>query len=156
VDTFTTSGYYHTTTGSAQRLPNGNTLCVESDNGSIREWDSAGAVVWSYQAAANTPSAFKYAPDHPGIVALLGTAAAKNPLLHPGRRPDARREAGALAFYGVAGARLEIYALSGRRLFAGTADGDPFRWTSGSPREPYFVRLRRDARVETLRIAPEL
>ena len=60
LDTFTTSGYYHITTGSAQRLQNGNTLCVESDNGMVREWDTTGTIVWQYNAGA-TPSAFKYA-----------------------------------------------------------------------------------------------
>jgi hypothetical protein len=158
VDTFTTSGYYHVTTGSAQRLPNGNTMCVESDNGLVREWDSTGALVWSYTAtgASNNgaPSAFKYAPDHPGILALLGTTPVRNPLLHKGLRPDVRRVPGFIAFRGMSGARIEVYAADGRRRFSGVADSDDFRWAVASARETYFVRIRRAGKSQTLTVAP--
>jgi hypothetical protein len=34
--------------GTAERLPNGNTLIVESDNGRAFEVTSAGAIVWEF------------------------------------------------------------------------------------------------------------
>jgi hypothetical protein len=154
VDTFTTTGYYHTTTGSAQRLPNGNTLCVESDNGMIREWNPAGTVVWQYQAAGNTPSAFKYGPDHPGIIALLGKTPVANPLLHRGLRLDVRRVSGGLAFHRMTGARVEVYTTSGKRLYSGTLDSDLFTWSGASSHETYFVRIFRGTKLENLRVAP--
>jgi hypothetical protein len=154
VDTFTTSGYYHTTTGSAQRLPNGNTMCTESDNGMIREWDSTGAIVWQYQAVANTAVAYKYAPDDPGIIALLGITPVSNPLLRRATRPDVSREGGTLVFRGLAGGRVDLYALNGRLLYSGRIASDPFRLPDAAPRELRFVRIRHGGRSESLTLGP--
>ena len=154
LDTFTTSGYYNTTTGSAQRLPNGNTMCVESDNGMIREWDSTGALVWQYQAVANTPVAYKYAPDDPGILALLGTTPIANPLLHRGMRPDVGRSGRVLAFRGLVGARLEMFSLDGRRVYSGMIATDPYRIPDIAPHETRWVRIRRGDHTETVAVGP--
>jgi len=40
--------FFTRTCGAARRLPNGNTLLVESDNGRALEIDAQGAVVWEY------------------------------------------------------------------------------------------------------------
>jgi hypothetical protein len=153
LDTFTTSGYYHTTTGSAQRLPNGNTLCVESDNGMIREWDSTGVVVWSYNAGA-TPSAFKYAPDDSGIVALLGVTALSNPLMARGTRPEMLRRGGELIIQGNNGARIEVFNLVGKRLIQATLGASALHVPDAHPHEPVFVRIRTGKKVDRFTVPP--
>ena len=71
----------------AQRLPNGNTLVCEGISGRLFEVNRAGDVVWDYRnpISGDVPApkgtggvpplavfrATRYAPEHPGIVALL-------------------------------------------------------------------------------------
>jgi len=72
----------------AQRLPNGNTLVCEGTKGRVFEITREGTVVWDWRnpfggdapppkGVDGVPStalfrATRYAPDHPGVVALLG------------------------------------------------------------------------------------
>jgi hypothetical protein len=54
------------------------------------------------------------------------------------------------------GARIEVYSLSGKLRFSGTADSEAFHWQGASSHETYLVRLRRGAKPETLRLSPLL
>ena len=62
----------------AQRLPNGNTLVNHGARATVREVTTEGDIVWEYEYAdRNEPPhmlfrAYKYAEDHPGIVAITG------------------------------------------------------------------------------------
>jgi hypothetical protein len=47
----------------AQRLPNGNTLVVDSDGGEIMEVSQGRQVVWSYLTGQFITTARRYAPD---------------------------------------------------------------------------------------------
>jgi hypothetical protein len=47
-------GLYSETCGSSQRLPNGNTLITESDNGRAIEVTPAGRIVWEYRTPHRT------------------------------------------------------------------------------------------------------
>ena len=65
----------------AQRLANGNTLVNHGANGRIREVTTEGDIVWEYQYddGADGPHmlfrAYRYAEDHPAIVAITGAHA---------------------------------------------------------------------------------
>jgi hypothetical protein len=65
----------------AQRLPNGNTLVNHGANSRMREVTPDGEIIWEYQYddGADGPHmtfrAYRYAEDHPGIVALTGGSA---------------------------------------------------------------------------------
>lgn len=81
-----TSNFYSRIVSSAQRLPNGNTLVCEGDQGGIFELDTNDNIVWEYQNPVNNsngnisnqggdiPSnallfrAIKYAPDFPAFI----------------------------------------------------------------------------------------
>lgn len=64
----------------AQRLANGNTLVNHGAGGHLREVTSSGDIVWdySYKDEIDAPHqifrAYRYAPDHPGLVHLLPNA----------------------------------------------------------------------------------
>jgi hypothetical protein len=78
----------------AQRLPNGNTLVNQGPAGRVFEVTRDGAIVWEYRSelGGDLPPpkgtggippfaifrATRYAPDHPGIVALLGSPATRD------------------------------------------------------------------------------
>ncbi len=68
---YTASGFYSQHLGGVQRLPNGNTLIVQSTSGKMFEVNSAGTVVWTYNRGGEIVRAWRYAPDYPGILALL-------------------------------------------------------------------------------------
>jgi hypothetical protein len=67
---YTAAGFYSNHLGGCQRLPNNNTLIVESTSGYMFEVDSAGAVQWSYNRGGEICRALRYAPDYPGVAAL--------------------------------------------------------------------------------------
>jgi Arylsulfotransferase (ASST) len=50
--------------GSQQRLPNGNTLISEDDNGNLFEVTREGSTVWEYQGRYRTSRAQRYPPDY--------------------------------------------------------------------------------------------
>ena len=64
-------------TGGAQRLPNGNTLITEGQQGRLFEVTPAGEIVWEYVSPFFVPSqwgranavfrAHRYGPDHPAL-----------------------------------------------------------------------------------------
>ncbi len=61
------AGFYTNTFGGCQRLPNCNTMIVESDSGYIFEVNSEGFIQWSYLHGGVIARALRYAPDYPGI-----------------------------------------------------------------------------------------
>lgn len=62
------STFYSMHLGGLQRLPNGNTLIVEStDNGHMFEVSHDGAIVWEYQPKTEVARALRYSTDHPGL-----------------------------------------------------------------------------------------
>jgi hypothetical protein len=67
---YTASGFYSNHLGGCQRLPNHNTLIVESTSGYIFEVDSVGAVQWSYARGGEIARALRYGVDYPGVAAL--------------------------------------------------------------------------------------
>lgn len=56
--------------GSAQRLPNGNTLIVSGYTSRIDEVDDAGTVVWSLEAPGKIARALRYGLQYPGVAKL--------------------------------------------------------------------------------------
>ena len=67
--------FYTEAGGSAQRLPNGNTLITESAAGRIFEVTRESKKVWEFVNSAPGDNtlyrAYRYAPDHPGIREIL-------------------------------------------------------------------------------------
>ena len=67
---YTGSGFYSNHLGGCQRLPNGNTLIVESTSGFLFEVNSAGSTVWSYNRGQEVVRALRYAPNYPGLAVI--------------------------------------------------------------------------------------
>lgn len=62
--TYTASGFYTNHLGGCQRLPNGNTLIVESTSGRIFEVNSSGTVQWDYtNSSVEIARALRYGPN---------------------------------------------------------------------------------------------
>ncbi len=70
---YTAAGFYSQHLGGCQRLPNGNTLMVESTSGVFWEVNSAGTVVWSYNKGGEIVRALRYAASYPGLSVLSDT-----------------------------------------------------------------------------------
>lgn len=64
---YTASGFYSNHLGGVQRLPNGNTLIVQSTSGIMFEVDQAGNKVWNYNRGGEIVRALRYAPTYPGL-----------------------------------------------------------------------------------------
>jgi hypothetical protein len=67
---YTAAGFYSNHLGGCQRLPNGNTLIVESMTGNLFEVDMGGEVEWSYSPGGQISRATRYGMNDPGIIAL--------------------------------------------------------------------------------------
>jgi hypothetical protein len=68
---YTATGFYSDHLGGVQRLPNGNTLLIEStDQGQMREVTSAGAIVWTFNPKTEVARGLRYAPTYAGLSAL--------------------------------------------------------------------------------------
>jgi hypothetical protein len=67
---YTASGFYSNHLGGCQRLPNGNTLIVESTSGYMFEVNAAGTTEWSYNRGGEIVRALRYAPAYPGLAGL--------------------------------------------------------------------------------------
>ncbi len=67
---YTATGFYSNHLGGCQRLPNGNTLIIESTSGYLFEVNSIGNVVWSYNRGGEVARAQRYAPDYPGLAII--------------------------------------------------------------------------------------
>jgi hypothetical protein len=67
---YTASGFYSNHLGGCQRLPNGNTLVVESTSGILFEVDAAGNTVWSHAPGGEIARALRYGMDYMGLHAL--------------------------------------------------------------------------------------
>jgi hypothetical protein len=68
--TYTSSGFYSDHLGGCQRLPNGNTLIVESTSGYMFETNSSGITQWSYSPGGEIVRALRYAPNYAGLTTL--------------------------------------------------------------------------------------
>jgi hypothetical protein len=54
------TGGYNSNMGNIQELPNGNRLLAQATAGVIKEFNSAGTLLWSFTAAGSVPKAFRY------------------------------------------------------------------------------------------------
>lgn len=61
---YTASGFYSNHLGGVQRLPNGNTLIVESTSGYLFEVNQAGVTQWSYNRGGEVVRALRYPADY--------------------------------------------------------------------------------------------
>lgn len=67
---YTASGFYSSHLGSCQRLPDGNTLIVESAEGRIFEVDESGTIQWSYPRGGEISRALRYPTEYVGLAPL--------------------------------------------------------------------------------------
>lgn len=77
---YTAPGFYSNHLGSNQRLPNGNTLMVESTTGFFTEADSLGNSVWTYNRGSEVVRALRYGFDYPGLRFFANSQIAINEL----------------------------------------------------------------------------
>ncbi|MHC1738423.1 MAG: lamin tail domain-containing protein [Ignavibacteriaceae bacterium] len=64
---YTATGFYTNHLGGNQRLPNGNTLIVESTSGYFFEVNPAGSIVWSYNRGGEIARGLRYGNDYEGL-----------------------------------------------------------------------------------------
>jgi hypothetical protein len=65
--TYSAPGFYSNHLGGCQRLPNGNTIAVESTSGNMFEVDESGEIQWSYYRGGEIVRALRYGDDYPGL-----------------------------------------------------------------------------------------
>jgi hypothetical protein len=65
------SSFYSSNEGCCQRLPNGNTLITDPDNGYLFEVNQAGQKVWEYKYNSQIARSLRYAPDYDGLSRLV-------------------------------------------------------------------------------------
>ena len=63
--------FYSAAMSGAQRLPNGNTLIANSRGMRMFEVSATGETVWEFAIDSELYRSYRYAPDHPGVKALL-------------------------------------------------------------------------------------
>jgi hypothetical protein len=68
---YSASGFYSNHLGGCQRLPNGNTMLAESTTGNLWEVTASGATAWNYPRGGEIVRVLRYAPDYPGIQAII-------------------------------------------------------------------------------------
>ncbi len=68
--TYTAAGFYSSHLGGCQRLPNGNTFIVESQDGFMFEVNPSGTREWTYDRNDEMARALRYGMNHPGLVGL--------------------------------------------------------------------------------------
>jgi hypothetical protein len=61
------TSFYSQNISGSQRLPNGNTLITEGDDGFVFEVTPSGDVVWQYDVSGAVFRVDRYAPDYPGF-----------------------------------------------------------------------------------------
>jgi hypothetical protein len=83
--TFTAPWFYSNHLGGCQRLPNGNTLVVESTSGNIYEVDGGGSVQWEHLTYYDFARALRYSPAYPGLVPYGLTQGAAEEVEQPTR-----------------------------------------------------------------------
>jgi hypothetical protein len=124
--------------GSVQRLPNGNTL-VQKGMGSkeIRELDDNGQTVRTITAPAGVQRAYMYGPTYPGLKnytslrkkapasSIADGTFAYNTTVGVGKITVANADGGAPA-------RLRIYSLSGKTVYAASTRGKEFVFSAGT------------------------
>ncbi|MDD4857226.1 MAG: aryl-sulfate sulfotransferase [Candidatus Krumholzibacteria bacterium] len=64
------TNFYSSNMGGCQRLPDGNTLIVESTKGHFFEVTDSGEVVWRYSYGSEVARALRYQADYPGLSRL--------------------------------------------------------------------------------------
>lgn len=64
------SSFYATDMGSCQRLPNGNTLIIDPNDGYLFEVDQAKQKVWEYDYGSQVARCIRYAPEYEGLSRL--------------------------------------------------------------------------------------
>lgn len=67
---YTANGFYSNHLGGCQRLPNGNTLIVESTSGYLFEVSANGNVEWSYNYGREVARGLRYGVNYPGVYEL--------------------------------------------------------------------------------------
>jgi len=68
--TYTATGFYSAHLGGCQRLPNGNTLVIESLDGFMFEVNPSGTREWTFDRSDEIARALRYGMDHPGLIGL--------------------------------------------------------------------------------------
>ncbi|MBP7462168.1 MAG: aryl-sulfate sulfotransferase [Candidatus Delongbacteria bacterium] len=64
------SSFYSSNQGCCQRLPNGNTLITDPDNGHLFEVNSAGQIQWEYTYKSLIARSLRYPKDYSGLSKL--------------------------------------------------------------------------------------
>ena len=163
---FTASWFFSNHLGGCQRLPNGNTLVVESTTAHMAQVDASGVVQWEYQTTGEIPRALVYGMDYPGLMAYSlsgvdddpGAVPARARLLGAAPNPFNPRTTIRYELAAAGHARLGVYDARGCRLRT-LVDGEQAAGAhevaldaDGLASGVYFCRLEAAGVVETKKI----
>ena len=163
---FTASWFFSNHLGGCQRLPNGNTLVVESTTAHLAQVDAAGVVQWEVQTTGEIPRALVYGMDYPGLMAYglsavddaAGAVPAQSRLAGVAPNPFNPRTTIRYELAAAGPARVALYDARGCRLRV-LADGEQTAGAhelvleaEGLASGVYFCRLEAGGVIDTRKI----
>ncbi len=149
--------FYSSNLGRCQRLPNGNTFIVESnDNGYMFEVTESGEKVWEYNPGTQVARANRYGTDYAGLSRLNTTT----------KIPQHSFSEKKLSIYNCSGSRIgemnmyfnnpekraevAIFSINGKQLVSRTIRKDYFRWDSKQlPSGLYLLKINTENEIFT-------
>ncbi len=139
---YSKSGFYSNHLGSAQRLPNGNTLICEATEGYFFEIDSLKNEVWDYSIGGNTesPQCHRYSEENVEIMQNLSCEKVKTSLFN---FPNPFSMSTKIFFDNPQkNARIQIFSLNGKELLSANIKTDSFTWDAAKqPAGVYVLKI---------------
>jgi hypothetical protein len=138
------SGFFSNHLGSAQRLPNGNTLICEATEGYFFEIDPQNNEVWNYNISggmmSQAPQCHRYTEDNVGIKEKISSKKAKTSLYN---MPNPFRMSTKIFFNNPhKNARIQIFSLNGKELLSKNHKSDYFVWNAAKqPAGVYVLKI---------------
>jgi hypothetical protein len=118
---YTAADFYTDHLGGCQRLPNGNTLVVESTSGNMFEVNTGGTVLWSFSPGGEIVRALRYAPSYlgsliTGVEELNGIVPTRYELSQNYPNPFNPATTIMFALPGESNVKLEVYNIIGVKV----------------------------------------
>lgn len=136
------SGFYSNHLGSAERLPNGNTLICEATEGYFFEIDPQKNEVWNYSIGSmgQAPQCHRYTEDNVGIKEKISSEKAKTSLYN---MPNPFSMSTKIFFDNPQkNARIQIFSLNGKELLNKNVKLNSFVWdATKQPAGVYVLKI---------------
>ncbi len=131
------SDFYSMHLGHCQRLPNGNTFIVESeDNGNMLEVTQSGEKVWEFSPGFQVAKAHRYDTDYPGLSKLISGNISKQVFkekkLSIYTYPNPCKEQTIIYLNKLENsANVKIFSINGKIILSRTIKDNSLKWDTG-------------------------